>query len=546
MARLIPSDLTRAELGGGASPELDTLRRLQADLPADYTVFHSIHWSREHDGGSQFGEIDFVVLHASGEVLFIEQKSGALAETAAGLTKDYGDGAKDPVRQLHRSMDGVRQKFRWQHPDAGPLRVDYLVYCPDHRLKAARGPGIDPTRIVDAARRDELAAAVRHLLPSGRAAEGPGPGFDTVFDFFRQTFDLVPAIHAHVEAGERSFVRQAGALADLLDNLEMAPWRLRIRATAGSGKSLLAGRFVERHHRAGRRSLLVCFNRPLAEGLRKAAPASATVNTFHGFCHSFLESRGQRVDFSQADREPGFWPRLLERVTAETVPEGDRFDAIAVDEGQDFEQEWLEILRLFLRDDGEFLWLEDPDQNLMMKPPVELPGFVTYRCRKNYRSPASIARYLKDTLPFDFEPANPLPGLGVRVHECADPAEQPKRVARILQELITQGFAHQDIALVSFHGQGRSVFSPLDQVGGVRLRRATGEYDGNNNQVLTPGRLTFETLYRFKGQEAPAVILVDVDPPPSEPERLLRWQRLMYCGVTRGTVRVEVVTLARI
>jgi superfamily I DNA and RNA helicase len=117
-------------------------------------------------------------------------------------------------------------------------------------------------------------------------------------------------------------------------------------------------------------------------------------------------------------------------------------------------------------------------------------------------------------------------------------------VARILQELITQGFAHEDIALVSFHGQGKSVFSSLEQVGGVRLRRATGEYDDNNNQVLTPGKLTFETLYRFKGQEAPAVILVDVDPPPGEPERLLRWQRLMYCGVTRGTVRVEVVTLA--
>ena len=53
-----------------------------------------------------------------------------------------------------------------------------------------------------------------------------------------------------------------------------------------------------------------------------------------------------------------------------------------------------------------------------------------------------------------------------------------------------------------------------------------------------PGQLTFEGVYRFKGQEAPAVILVDVDPAA---DRLEREERLLYCGMTRATVRLDLV-----
>lgn len=74
--------------------------------------------------------------------------------------------------------------------------------------------------------------------------------------------------------------------------------------------------------------------------------------------------------------------------------------------------------------------------------------------------------------------------------------------------------------------------------GGVWLRRFLGEYDAEGNQVLTEGRLNFDSVYRFKGQEAPAVILVDVDP---RPERALQYDRLIYCGMMRATVRLDLV-----
>ena len=271
---------------------------------------------------------------------------------------------------------------------------------------------------------------------------------------------------------------------------------------------------------------------------RSRVPGSGYVDTFHGFCVEFLKSRGHSPNFGTTGIDPGFWPRVAELVTAEQIPEEWLFDALVVDEGQDFEQEWFDILTLFLREEADILWLEDPEQNLQGKPPVNIDGFVGYRCSVNYRTPESIARFIRNTLPFEFELGNDLPGLGVAVHSFENPDEQPKVVARIVQDLIRRGFSQDDIVIITCRGAQNSVFSHLDKVGGIRLRRFTGDYDVNGNQVLADGQLTFESIYRFKGQEAPAAILVDIDP---RPDRLEREQRLLYCGMTRATVRLDLV-----
>ena len=97
------------------------------------------------------------------------------------------------------------------------------------------------------------------------------------------------------------------------------------------------------------------------------------------------------------------------------MPDHWKFDTVIVDEGQDFEPVWADMLELFLREPHDFLWLEDPDQNLRDQRPVVLPGFVGYRARTNYRSPQSIARFIQRALPFEFDAVNELPGLGVGV-----------------------------------------------------------------------------------------------------------------------------------
>jgi superfamily I DNA and RNA helicase len=133
---------------------------------------------------------------------------------------------------------------------------------------------------------------------------------------------------------------------------------------------------------------------------------------------------------------------------------------------------------------------------------------------------------------------NDLPGLGVGVSEYSDVADQPKRVANIVQDLVKRGFSHNDIVLLSCRGVGNSIFSELSHVGGVPIRKPTGEYDASGDEILTKGKITFNSVYRYKGQESPAVIMVDVDPRSDHRERN---ERVLYCGMTRATVRLEMV-----
>lgn len=240
-------------------------------------------------------------------------------------------------------------------------------------------------------------------------------------------------------------------------------------------------------------------------------------------------------------RDPRFWLRVTELVIGESIPEEWKVDTLIVDEGQDFEPEWVEILKLFLRDDQEILWLEDQEQNLRDQPPVVLDGFVGYRARRNYRSPESIARFIRRTLPFKFDGANDLPGLGVGVTAYSKATDQPALVAKIVSGLLDRRFSYDDIVILTLRGTGESIFSGRERVGAYTLRRFTQGYDLFGNQLMTPGKVLFESVRRFKGQQAPALVLVDLDPIPDKWES---FRRLLYSGMTRATVRLELVVKA--
>lgn len=53
---------------------------------------------------------------------------------------------------------------------------------------------------------------------------------------------------------------------------------------------------------------------------------------------------------------------------------------------------------------------------------------------------------------------------------------------------------------------------------------------------MTTGNPTFDSVTRYKGQEAAAVVLVDVDP---RTERLTPDLRVLFSGMTRATVRLD-------
>jgi superfamily I DNA and RNA helicase len=260
-----------------------------------------------------------------------------------------------------------------------------------------------------------------------------------------------------------------------------------------------------------------------------------------------LISRGHKLSYERIG-EPKFWQDIQERVIGETIGPEWKFDALIVDEGQDFEPQWCEILRLFLKPDADILWLEDPDQAIRLDKANDSASepaykslashFVGFRARANYRSPETIARYIQRVLPFDFLPSNPLPGLGVGAVTYKVPEDQSKRVAAIVTNLIRTGFRHSDIVILSMRGLARATFAHENRIGSFTLSRSTGEYDLLGNQMFENGQLRFDTVYRFKGQQAPAIILTDVDP---NQDRLDHAERLLFTAMTRATLRLELV-----
>jgi superfamily I DNA and RNA helicase len=58
------------------------------------------------------------------------------------------------------------------------------------------------------------------------------------------------------------------------------------------------------------------------------------------------------------------------------------------------------------------------------------------------------------------------------------------------------------------------------------------------NQLFENGQLRFDTVYRFKGQQPPAIILTDVDP---NQDQLAHAERLLFTAMTRATACLQIV-----
>lgn len=535
MATVLPTDWRTIEATGAAQRELETLAVLAAGLPDELTVLHGVHWTRIDKGFAVFGEIDFVVVTPSARILLIEQKSGFLTETADGLVKKY-DGKDKLVRaQIDRTLDALRRRLA-PVVQSEPVALDYFLYCPDYVVKAVGTAGLPAERIVDARSRAQLCA---RLL----AAVIDEPPRDALAHklrrFFENELQLVADVSALLGHAERLVTRLSEGLATWARRLEFEPFRLRVVGTAGSGKTQLALALLNDAAGAGRKALYVCFNRPLADHLAAVAPGGVEIVTFHQLCDRRLRAAGERVDYAA----PAAFEAMEERFAALAPAADDAVDELIIDEGQDFREEWLAPLLARLRPGARAWWLEDPMQNLYGRAPVALPGWVTLYAATNYRSPRDVLDYINRLLAPErpLEAASPVAGGEVEFLDYADGAGLIERTKQAVTQALRAGFRKQDIALVTFSGRERSKLMPFDALGAHRLRSFTGRYDLFGAAQFSDGDLLLETVYRFKGQAAPCVILTEVD--FETLDDLAR--RKLFVGMTRASMKLIVVLSER-
>lgn len=531
MAIIYPDGWKELAATGAAAREIETLSLLAQGLPDEYRIYHGVHWTRIQQGFQLWGEIDFAILSPSGKLLLIEQKSGFLTETPEGLVKTYSNKAKPVAMQMSRTLDGMRTRLN-DYCKSAKVTLDSLLYSPDYTIKDVGSAGIDPARIVDASRREHLAHIIRAILPLDQPAN---PITDKIHAFLSDTLNLVPNANAFVGQAHTLYTRLSGGLAEWARKIQCEPFRLRINGTAGSGKTQLALSVFRDAVLAGRRPLYVCYNRPLADHFIQISSNGGMVATYHQLCDKIYRSQGLLPDFSKT----GMFGEIESFMTGFQPGEDWRFDELIIDEGQDFQAEWKDNLLKLLRPDGRAWWLEDSMQRLYKRPSVELPGWVTLRSDTNYRTPRDILDNLSQLIPLStpIVSGSPLTGSEMDILTYSDNAELLEKTKRAITQCIAQGYKRDMIAVITFRGREHSVIAAYDKLGPFELVKFTGNYDLLGNPIFTSGDILLESVYRFKGQAAPCVILTEIDFESLDEITI----RKLFVGATRATMKLVLV-----
>jgi hypothetical protein len=531
MAHLHPTGWQEMSGTGAAAREIETLTYLKAALAEEpYRIYHGVHWTNVENGFSAYDEIDFIIVAPNGRVLLIEQKSGFLNETPEGLVKNYAGKPRKVANHIMRSIKGLTERF------GGEMSIDYLLYCPDYIVRDPHLAGIDPRHILDANSKHRLAAVIRETLPVAGAE--PNEQFDKVTRFLGNMLSLRPDPSSMIGNAAEMVARLAGGLATWARRLDFAPFRLRVVGTAGSGKTQLALAEFSAAIDAGLCPLYVCYNRPLADHIARLMPAGGRVVSFHMLSDAFAREQGSAPNYAA----PDVWEQIEAQMTASPLPESWKYDVVIVDEGQDFSVAWRDIVLRMLKDDGRAIWLEDPNQNLYGKDSVPLPGWVTLHSDTNYRSPRQIVDILAaiGATQTPVEAGSPFKGADIEelIYPQGDTEAMLAQTRRAITLCLGAGFTRDDIAIASFRGREKSVILHLDQLSDVHtLKSFTGEYDLFGNPQYRDGGLLAESVYRFKGQSAPAIIFTEID--FAEMDQLVL--RKLFVGMTRARLKLVLV-----
>lgn len=532
MARLHPSVLPSVRHNGGLFRELDALERLHKSLPDGYEIFHQVPLHSVRDGVDRYGEVDIVVMGPTGNVLLMEIKAGAVTLRDGEIFKLYTDKEENVGRQCRVEYAAMvnRLKAAQLHPHLGTCLV-----LPDFAVGNTHIVSMPRERIIDATDYDFLGSRVREMLAPGHGCAD----MERLRLFLSNTFRVTPDLSVMGEQ-LRSTVRQlSDGLASWVPRISAPSRCIRVQATAGSGKTQLAVRLLEDAAARGDAALYVCFNRALADHMARIAPTKAQVLTFHEACVEHYRRQHGEPDFTQ----DGIFARVTEAYLADSSTFPARYDVLIVDEGQDFEPAWLEGLLCQLKPDGNLYLLEDEDQRLYDREAFDLTDAVTISCRDNYRSPGAICQVINafrlTSSPVDSR--NPYSGDLPGFHPYDSAQELVDATASAIGKLLKQGFKLSDIVVLTRHGLSKSVLLHQTTIGPYSTRRFTGKFSRGGEPAWSDGELLVESVYRYKGQSAAAVVLAEVD--FVELNDLGRAK--LFVGMTRAQMALEVVLSER-
>jgi hypothetical protein len=294
-----------------------------------------------------------------------------------------------------------------------------------------------------------------------------------------------------------------------------------IQGPAGTGKTLLALHKARLLARQGQRVLLTCYNKELGQHLRAVLTDEPLVHAihFHELCYELLGLAAATtvLPVDSAARQQFFDHDLAERVLA-LAPQA--FDALVVDEAQDFLPGWWRALDACLAQPTaavKYLFFDEAQQ--LRADAAAVPGAErALMLTTNWRNTGRIHAHLMAVEP------------SLQAAQCVAPPGAPvelepltptpaRALKRALGKVVADGgVAPEDVVVLTGSKPDKSwVWRARDEVGSLRLTLDD-----------EPGRVRVRGVQAFKGMEAPVVLLADL-------HKRDRAKQLHYIGASRAT-----------
>jgi hypothetical protein len=532
-------------------------------LPNDVLVIYSANWLyRDGRGRINEGEADFTLVSATFGVLAVEVKGGGVHfDPAVGAWHSVdrngrSNPIKDPFRQAsserHALLDQIADHAKWRQFGGERFTLGHAVVFPDIQ-DAAPLLGPDRQRDIVGVNADlsDVADWVRRVVRFWhQPIDTPlgAKGVRVIEGILCNPIDVRPVLRAAVDQAEVHRIRLTANQAKVLRVIG-GRRRAVVSGGAGTGKTLLAVEKAKQLADQGLSVLLLCYNRPLAnflaEGLRETPRIQA--QSYHQLCNQrarTAKEAGRDVLAEAVQAYPGTGDKQLFdlqlpfalALSAEILPE--RFDAVVVDEAQDFSDEYWLGVEMLLRDQerGHFYIFIDQNQALYSRiavlPIEDEPFHLTTNCRNTAPIHEAAYRfYLGDAID---PPELQGPAITWSSHD-RDEDQADAVVRRVQQWINVEGIDAKDAVVLVTKRPKAFYYTLLQQRPDAGKVRWAIEVHSQRSSIL------LDTVARFKGLESQAVVLWLGDEVLDEE----LWETV-YVGITRGKSLLAVVGTRRV
>ena len=358
-------------------------------------------------------EIDFLLMNPQFGIMSIEVKGGEVdVKDGEWYRREHHGGVHHfrvpPPRQAQDAAYELRNTLRDNDPSFRHLKVAHAVALPDVSAIGADLPlGVTREMLFLSPDLQDIEAKIlkcieieqtKHQL-SGSLLQN---FFQIVLPNSRMVFEPDAQRAISREILNHISHEQVRAMASLDEN-----HRVIVQGSAGTGKTRLAILWARRAVQRNEKTLLTCYNDPLATFLN-ATSSDRYLPNIQPFLRFIKDLNGipELVAPSNPDELDKYWNLVLpQHVLTNIHLVSEKFETIVVDEFQDFAPNWISILENLLGDNGKLLCVADTTQDLYQRG-FEAPtsdkrwtkGRLAINCR-NTREIASLLQKLGGALP---------------------------------------------------------------------------------------------------------------------------------------------------